>query len=224
MRRGILRRWNTKNGVYWKQKVAGRASALFCDDRGFTWDIGGHVQFSHYKLFDDAMVELLGEGGWLHHERQSWVWMRDRFIPYPLQNNVHRLPKEDLDKCLQGLVAITKVPRSNPGNFAEWIDATFGPGISEIFMRPYNAKVWAFPPERMNASWVGERVAVTDISRVLKNLIYNRDDVSWGPNNRFQFPRAGGTGAIWEACAASLPGDGSIFPRGSSVSTLRNER
>ena len=101
------------------------------------------------------MLEFLGEHGWLHHERESWIWMRDRFIPYPLQNNVHHLPPEDLDKCLQGLVAITRHPRPKAVDFAGWIDANFGPGLAELFMRPYNEKVWAFSPEAMNASWVG---------------------------------------------------------------------
>lgn len=185
----------------------GGLARSFRDDAGFTWDIGGHVQFSHYELFDRSMLDCLGADGWLQHERKSWIWMRDQFIPYPLQNNVHRLPPDDLNKCLQGLIAITREPRAKSANFAEWIEATFGAGLAEVFMRPYNEKVWAFPPETMNASWVGERVAVTDLSRVLKSLVYNHDDVSWGPNNRFQFPRAGGTGAIWEACAASLPAE-----------------
>src|SRR5689334_5832124 len=183
----------------------GGLSRSFCDRAGFTWDIGGHVQFSHYKRFDDAMVEFLGADGWLQHERESWIWMRERFIPYPLQNNIHRLPPDDLNKCLQGLVAITRSAKPKPRNFAEWIEATFGPGLAEVFMRPYNEKVWAFSPEMMNATWVGERVAVTDLARVLANLVYGKDDVSWGPNNRFQFPKSGGTGSVWESCAASLP-------------------
>ena len=187
------------------ERRPGGLARSFRDSAGFTWDIGGHVQFSHYQHFDDAMINFLGADGWLQHERESWIWMRNWFIPYPLQNNVHRLPAEDLNKCLQGLVAITRNPKTKPTNFAEWIEATFGPGLSEVFMRPYNEKVWAFRPEAMNASWVGERVAVTDLSRVLTNLVYGKDDVSWGPNNRFQFPKYGGTGAIWEACAASLP-------------------
>src|ERR1035437_6250147 len=189
-------------------ETEGRPGGLarsFRDKAGFTWDIGGHVQFSHYSLFDEAMLEFLGADGWLQHQRESWIWMRNRFIPYPLQNNVHRLPPDDLNKCLQGLLTITRDPRPTPANFSAWIDSTFGPGLAEIFMRPYNTKVWAFPPEDMNASWVGERVAVTDLARVLKNLVYNTDDVSWGPNNLFQFPKSGGTGAIWESCAASLP-------------------
>jgi protoporphyrinogen oxidase len=72
-------------------------------------------------------------------------------------------------------------------------------------MLPYNYKVWAFPPEMMNAVWVGERVAVTDLKRVLHNLVHNKNDVSWGPNNTFQFPVCGGTGAIWRTCAKRLP-------------------
>jgi len=183
----------------------GGLAKSFLDEKGFTWDIGGHVQFSHYEYFDRAMVEFLGEDGWLHHQRESWVWMRDRFIPYPLQNNIRRLPPEDLNKCLQGLLQITQHPRPKPHNFREWIDATFGPGLAEVFMLPYNFKVWAFPPELMNSVWVGERVAVTDLSRVLTNLALGQDDLSWGPNNTFQFPKRGGTGAIWSACAKRLP-------------------
>ena len=189
----------------------GGLAASFEDENGFTWDIGGHVQFSHYAYFDQAMQEFLGEEGWLHHQRESWVWMRNRFIPYPFQNNIHRLPQADLDKCLQGLVEITRSPRAKPTDFGQWIDATFGPGLAEVFMQPYNFKVWAFPPEKMNAVWVGERVAVTDLGRVLKNLIYQTDDMSWGPNNMFQFPKFGGTGAIWKACANRLPKEKLLF-------------
>ena len=42
------------------------------------------------------MHEVLPPEQWLTHQRESWVWMRDRFIPYPFQNNVRRLPREDL--------------------------------------------------------------------------------------------------------------------------------
>jgi protoporphyrinogen oxidase len=184
---------------------AGGLAASFVDEQGFTWDIGGHVQFSHYEYFDRAMIEFLGKDGWLHHERESWVWMRNRFIPYPFQNNIRLLPPEDLERCLTGLVDIARNGHVKPANFREWILATFGQGLADVFMLPYNFKVWAFPPEMMNSVWVGERVAVTDIKRVLHNIVHAKNDVSWGPNNTFQFPVHGGTGAIWRACAERLP-------------------
>jgi protoporphyrinogen oxidase len=185
----------------------GGLAASFVDEQGFTWDVGGHVQFSHYEYFDRAMDEFLGKDGWLHHERESWVWIRERFIPYPLQNNIRRLPPEDVDRCLAGLVDVTRDGHVKAANFREWILATFGQGLAEVFMLPYNFKVWAYPLHLMNAAWVGERVAVTDLKRVLHNLVYAKDDVAWGPNNTFRFPLRGGTGAVWRACADRLPGE-----------------
>lgn len=182
-------------------QVGGLATS-FKDDQGFTWDIGGHVQFSHYHYFDQLMLRALGSDGWLHHQRESWVWMCDRFIPYPFQNNIRHLPQEEMWDCIRGLVQLYKQPASaRPNNFKEWIHATFGSGLARTFMEPYNFKVWAFPPEQMDFNWIGERVAVTDLERVLQNILFNKDDLSWGPNNTFQFPRKGGTGAIWEAVA-----------------------
>lgn len=182
----------------------GGLARSFKDPQGFTWDIGGHVQFSHYEVFDEWMDRALGADGWISHERESWVWMRDRFIPYPFQNNIRHLPKEEVWSCVRALLALhvsPKPPDWKPANFGEWIDATFGEGIGKVFMRPYNYKVWAFPPEDMTYGWIGERVAVTDLSRVLENILLSKDDLSWGPNAKFRFPKEGGTGRIWERIA-----------------------
>ena len=194
--------------LYEGENYAGGLSSSHIDDKGFTWDLGGHVQFSHYGTFDKMMDFLLGEDGWIYHERESWVWICDRFVPYPFQNNIHRLPDEEKWKCLQGLIELYKhKPEKKPANFEEWILSTLGRGIAELFMFPYNFKVWAYPPSSMQSSWQGERVAVADLERVTKNIIFNTDDVSWGPNNRFRFPKHGGTGAIWRSLAAKLPGE-----------------
>ena len=174
------------------------------DDHGFTWDLGGHVQFSHYEMFDQLMDELLGVDGWLYHDRQSWVWVWDRFVPYPFQLNLHRLPDVERHICLRGLEEASRAPARIPAHFGEWIIQTFGAGIADVFMRPYNQKVWARDPELMDWRWIGDRVAVADVGRVRENIRLQRDDVSWGPNNRFRFPRRGGTGAVWQALARRL--------------------
>lgn len=184
----------------------GGLSRSFVDPQGFTWDIGGHVQFSHYAAFDAAMKEALGEDGWYHHQREAWARMYGAWVPYPVQSNLRHLPKDVQARCVRSLVQLYKrgPAATAPKNFAEWIEATFGQGFAEVFMRPYNFKVWAFPPEDLAWSWIGERVAVTDLERVLDNLLLEKDDVSWGPNNTFQFPRQGGTGAIWRAVAGRV--------------------
>jgi protoporphyrinogen oxidase len=175
------------------------------DGRGFTWDMGGHVLFSHYPYFDDLMVKALGEA-WVEHVREAWVWMRDRWIPYPFQNNIWRLPEEELLACLNGLIGLGQSGQlETPTTFRDWLLAAFGPGICETFMFPYNRKVWAYDPAILDVGWMGERVATVDLRRVLRNLVLKRDDAGWGPNSTFRFPLRGGTGAIWRAVAAMLP-------------------
>ena len=86
-----------------KQDHVGGLAASRVDENGFTWDLGGHVVFSHYGYFDDLLDRLLNDQ-WVWHEREAWVWMRDRFIPYPLQNNIRHLPTPELIECLEGLL------------------------------------------------------------------------------------------------------------------------
>jgi protoporphyrinogen oxidase len=175
------------------------------DDEGFTWDLGGHVLFSHWKYFDHLLEQALGDQ-WVEHQREAWVWMRERWIPYPFQNNIWRLPDDELIRCLTGLVDAHRAPADGPPrDFGEWLRRSFGPGLCQTFMYPYNFKVWAYPPEQMDVGWMGERVATVDLARVLGNLVERKDDVSWGPNATFRFPLRGGTGAIWTSIASQLP-------------------
>jgi len=176
------------------------------DAQGFTWDLGGHVQFSHYRKFDEYMDLAFPPEGWLWHERESWIWMGDRFIPYPFQSNLHRLDPADQWRAVQGLLDAHRNPqRQPPDNFRDWILATFGAGIADLFLFPYNFKVWAHPLEELDFRWVGERVATPSLDEALRAICLQEDQISWGPNRRFRFPLRGGTGAIWQSLGQRIP-------------------
>jgi hypothetical protein len=198
---------------------AGGLASSVVDASGFTWDLGGHVLFSHYPYFDRAMDTALGDA-WVEHVREAWVWMRDRWIPYPFQNTVWRLPPDDLIPCIAGLIDLQSSQPATPRSFREWLLASFGAGICDVFMLPYNRKVWAYDPSRLDVGWMGERVATVDVKRVLANLVLRRDDVSWGPNATFRFPLHGGTGAIWRTLSARLPAGQIHFGRTVSAVDL----
>jgi protoporphyrinogen oxidase len=58
----------------------------------------------------------------------------------------------------------------------------------------------------MSKGWIADRVAVVDFKRLLENVLYERDDVGWGPNSKFKFPLHGGTGEIYRRMAAKFTG------------------
>lgn len=192
--------------LYEKSGDVGGHSTSHVDDQGFVWDEGGHVIFSHYKYFDNLIDRVLGSE---QHERirESWIVHGEHWVPYPFQSNLRYLPKEIQVKCLLGAA---QAAASGDGraatNFRDWIVATMGQGVADEFMFPYNSKVWTTPLEKMSKEWIADRVAVVDFKRLLENVLYERDDVAWGPNSKFKFPLHGGTGEIYRRMAALFPG------------------
>lgn len=134
------------------------------------YDVGGHVIFSHYKYFDDCIDEALPkDDDWYTHQRISYVRYKGLWVPYPFQNNISMLPKEDQVTCIDGLIDAAleaRVANTKPKNFDEWILRNTGEGIANIFMRPYNYKVWAVP--------------TTDVSNCSPDAILRRPGLTRG--------------------------------------------
>lgn len=198
----------------------GGLSASVTDPQGFIWDHGGHVMFSRHAYFDDLVASLLRDD-YDHHVREAWIWIRDRFVPFPFQNNIHRLPEDVYEECLSGIVEAQSSARAR-GNFAQHISAVFGSGIAEHFMHPYNFKVWAHPLEMMNTGWLGDRVPNVDVDRIRENELNDRDDVSWGPNSSFKFPLLG-TGMLYERMSATLTQPAQFHRRAVEVDVAKRE-
>lgn len=188
--------------IFERNDHVGGLSASFLDANGFTWDIGGHVLFSHYDYFDKAVAGVLGDD-YYEHQRESWIRILQTWVPYPFQNNIRYLPDDVLRECVSGLRVLSGHPDTT-ANFREWMDTVFGGGIVKYFMQPYNRKVWGVPLESMSKSWIAERVSMVDLARVERNISEGCDDLSWGPNSVFKFPKYGGTGAIYEGIAKPL--------------------
>jgi len=216
---GAAKRLNQINSPSWlivdSNETPGGLASTDITPEGFLYDVGGHVIFSHYKYFDDCIDEALPkDDDWYTHQRISYVRYKGLWVPYPFQNNISMLPKEDQVTCLETLIDAAleaRVANTKPKDFDEWILRTCGEGIANIFMRPYNYKVWAVPTTKMQCSWLGERVAAPNVKLITKNVILNKTAGNWGPNATFRFPAHGGTGNIWIKVADTLPKEKTRF-------------
>ncbi|MBF0557413.1 MAG: FAD-dependent oxidoreductase [Nitrospirae bacterium] len=182
--------------MYEQDDRIGGLSSSFVDEQGFTWDIGGHVMFSSIERFNRLADGLMGQD-FISHERESWIRTLKRWVPYPFQNNIRYLPKDKIVECLLGLISAQYSDKKTSANFEDWIYKTFGEGIANLFLGPYNAKVWAVPLNLMSYDWIAERISPISIERIMRNVVMEQDDIGWGPNNRFKFPLYGGTGGFF---------------------------
>lgn len=76
------------------------------------------------------------------------------------------LPKEEQVKCMDGMIDAAleaRVSNSKPKDFDEWIVRMMGVGIADLFMRPYNYKVWAVPTTKVRLRSISCRWRNTDM-------------------------------------------------------------
>src|SRR3954451_1602861 len=112
--------------IFEKSPYVGGLATSFKDSEGFTWDIGGHVMFSHYDYYTNLFDKLMGND-YQENMRECWVRMFDTWVPYPFQNNIRYLPAEACYECLSGLIeAQTQRDHKSARNFEEFIYAVFG--------------------------------------------------------------------------------------------------
>jgi protoporphyrinogen oxidase len=190
------------------ESPGGLASSVL-DAQGFTWDLGGHVVFSHFGEFDRLLAELFEPGELLHHDRSSFVRFRDRWVPYPFQQHLSHLPSPDAAASLLSLTWTKLRQRawgtSDEEDFAHWLCRAYGPALVTRFFEPYNTKVWSTPPHTMSAGWVAERVAPATLRETWGALARPAAQRGqWGPNSTFAFPSCGGTGEVWRRMADRL--------------------
>ncbi len=199
-------------------KQAGGWASSETTPQGFTFDFGGHVLFphKHYTRFAELLDGL--DLAWARSTPARGVQTEGRFLPYPAQRNLHRLPLAQLGRAL-GSVALHRRRRENGaagegGNLGGYLHEHFGPYVSKLLMAPLNRKQWAHAPEQLTDVWVRHRsgsatrnVADMDLWRTVRNFFVGSDDPGWEPDTKVAYPAEGGSGAIWSAVARAIPAE-----------------
>jgi protoporphyrinogen oxidase len=176
---------------------------------GFTFDIGGsHIIFSRDSEVLAFMHRVLGENRTERH-RETKILYKGRFVPYPFENGLYELPKEDLFFCLneyiKTLIGVETGAIPLPENFREWMYYTFGKGIAECYLVPYNEKIWNYPTVKMSHHWVEGRIPRPPVEDVIKAAVgiptegYTHQVV-------FSYPQSGGIEALVHAIAKPVAG------------------
>ncbi len=135
---------------------------------GFSYDMGGHIIFSKDKDILRFMLKKQ-QGNIKSHYRNNKIWFKKNFIKYPFENGLNELDKGDLFECLLHFFNNDSPPPR--ANFKEWIYYTFGKGIAEKYLIPYNKKIWKMDPSELGLDWVEGRVPKPPAEDIIKSAI-----------------------------------------------------
>ncbi len=137
-----------------KDKVIGGICRSFEATNGIKYDVGPHIIFSKDKEILNFMNELIEEDDNIeNHKRSNRIIHNGEFVQYPFENDLSKLPRNDIEKCVNGFL---NNPYENyeAKNMLQFFLKTFGEGITNIYLRPYNEKIWKFDPSFMDTQMV----------------------------------------------------------------------
>ena len=176
-------------------------------DQGFTFDTGGsHIIFSRDREVLAFMRRMIA-GNEQRNNRTTKIFYKQQFVKYPFENGLSDLPQEDrffcINEFIKTLIAVEKGEIPAPVNFREWIYYTFGNGIAECYMIPYNEKIWKYPTDKMSLHWVDGRIPRPPVEDIIKSAI-GIETEGYTHQAVFSYPLDGGIKALVRAIARPI--------------------
>jgi protoporphyrinogen oxidase len=171
---------------------------------GFTFDKSGHLlHFKHRHTFN-LVNDLLGDN-LVKYQRSAWIYSHHRYIRYPFQANLYGLPPRVIKECLLGFIRAScgHLKEKKHLNFFNWINQTFGKGITRYFMLPYNTKFWTIEPKEMTCGWLDGFVPVPSLEQVIEGTVEESKRL-FGYNCRFWYPKKGGINQVSLSMASQI--------------------
>ena len=113
-------------------------------EKGFVFDMGGgHAIFSKNRKVLNFMLRLLGKNV-RKNRRKAMIKIYNNYTKYPLENDLAGLSRHNTFRCLYDFLYNEYTKNDN---FYDWIYSTFGKGIGDLYLRPYNEKIWKYNGE-----------------------------------------------------------------------------
>lgn len=176
-------------------------------EQGFTFDTGGsHIIFSRDAEVLAFMRRMI-EGNEQRNHRNTKIFYKLKFVKYPFENGLFDLPPDDRFLCLNEFIrtqiAVETGSLPEPVNFLEWMYYTFGRGIADCYLIPYNEKIWKYPADKMSLHWVEGRIPRPPVEDVIKSAI-GIETEGYTHQAVFSYPLSGGIEALVHAIAAPV--------------------
>lgn len=197
----FLKQKRIKAKIFEKEARPGGLCASF-KKQGFIFDSSGHLLHFRDKNSLSLVKEIL-KGNLVKHKRDSYVYVFNKFIPYPFQVNFDYLPKNIALQCLSGFIKSRKQNHLKSDNFLQWIYDKFGKGIADSFMIPYNTKLWKIPLDKLECKWA-ERFVITPTIRQVKGDLKKKKNEHLGYNDFFWYLKTGGIEELTKGFSESV--------------------
>lgn len=167
-----------------EDELGGYCRTIYQD--GFVWDYAGHFfhfanevtkAFFESKVSPDSLVTI---------KKSTKIFFKDRIVDFPFQANIHQLGRKDFLDCLYDLYF--RPEKEEHTSFLDMLYGKFGSSITEMFLKPYNEKLYACDLDTLDVDAMGRFFPKADFGQVIRNF---KQDYQGSYNATFTYPKLG---------------------------------
>ncbi len=152
----------------------------------YVWDYAGHFYHFKTKEMENLFKSLVEEKEVVLKEKNTKIFIKDSLIDYPFQTNIHQLSKQDLINSIYDL--FFKDEKENYDNFLDMLYGKFGKTIVELFLKPYNEKLYATDLSTLDTNAMGRFFPYANLEEIIKNF---KDQKKTSYNDTFLYLKKG---------------------------------
>jgi protoporphyrinogen oxidase len=202
--------------IFEKESQVGGLCRSF-DFEGIPFDIGPHILFSKNKAvldFHSTLTEMAS------HNRLNRILLRNKLVKYPFENNLNALEPDDRDYCLREFIH-NPYRAIDENNMLQFFLKNFGEGITDLYLYPYNKKIWKMDPSCLDLQMV-ERIPKPPVQDVIDGAEGSPKE-GYTHQAKFLYPTAGGFQTIVDAYEKRIIQKGDTIVRNFEISKIDHQ-
>ncbi len=165
---------------------------------------GGHFLDMKNARIMDFLFRFLPEKQWNRYSRITRIRMEGYDIDYPFESHIYQLPEDEQAAVLDSISkagCVTGMPE--PLRFSAWIRWKLGDRISEIYMLPYNRKIWSVDLDNLGVYWL-HKLPDVSYEQTLQSCREKKPAGTVPAHGTFLYPKAFGYGEVWRRMGEKL--------------------
>ena len=183
-----------------KNKELGGLLRSYKIDKIF-YDVGPHIIFSKHKDILKLMLRMLGNNKRKIKRSNKIIYKNSHYVKYPYENDLFKLPKEERELALKEFL---NNPHKNikPKTMQDFFLKTFGKGIFEQYLKPYNNKIWKMDVSKLDTQMVN-RIPKPPVEDIIKSAKGIKTE-GYKHQLYFDYPKKGGIESLFNAFLKKL--------------------
>jgi protoporphyrinogen oxidase len=165
---------------------------------------GGHFLDITRPIVTGYLFKFMPENEWNLYERNSQIYINDRYISHPLEANIWQMDaKEQIEYIKSIAYAGCNMGKAVPDKFVDWISWKLGSKIANEYMLPYNRKMFTENLDDLGTYWM-DKLPNVSLDDTLMSCIDKKAYGKQPGHAKFYYPKKYGYGELWLRMAKTI--------------------